>query len=475
MVRQAIVLTSLVFLACSPSSALPDGGDDGGGDGGTTFTYTPQGCSYAVTLPASRGFQAITLDDGAPITDVAGATPARVRLGLGGPTTGADPTTTAVMTWETSAQVGAAEVRIGSTIYKGVSWTTPPPTIGLGTTEPPVYMHEVHVCGLTPGTTYSYQVGGGASGADVWSAQQTFATLPSSGVISIGVSGDSRDSASVFQMVQERMSDNAVAMQIFSGDFVLWGAQASLYQQWLDAAWKDPADNTKFLTLGQQMILAVPGNHENSSAQFYGNFALPGDGDYAESFFSFNLGSAHFVMFDDQQISTESTVDEAQAALKFIDDDLTQAEANRANVPFLVAVHHRSEFGSGSHSTDSDVVNARTLLNPIWDKHHVDLVINGHEHDYERTKPMTGPATAPVVQTDPTQGTTYAVCAGAGANSYSVSAASYDATAATFGSNTPYVGVYAIMQLDAHTLTWTAYGLQASGSDPTVDTFTLTR
>jgi hypothetical protein len=31
------------------------------------------------------------------------------------------------------------------------------------------------------------------------------------------------------------------------------------------------------------------------------------------------------------------------------------------------------------------------------------------------------------------------------------------------------------MTLDAHSLTWTTYGLEASGTDPTVDTFTLTR
>ena len=471
---RTLFLSSLALAACSPSSAVPDGGDDGGPpDADTTFSYTPQGCSYAVTLPGSRGFQSIALDDGAPITDVAGATPVRVRVGLGGGSSGADPKTTAAFTWETSGQNGAAEVRIGTTIYKGHVWTTPPPTVGIGTTEPSVFMHEVDVCGLTPGTTYDYQVGGGAQGADVWSTSQSFTTLPASGKITIGVSGDSRDDSGVFQMVQQRMRDQAVAMQLFSGDFVLWGSQASLYQQWLDKAWKDSSNG--FLTLGQQLILPVAGNHENSSSQFYGNFALPGDGPFAEAFCSFDVGSAHVVMFDDQAIATEPSVDEAVAALKFIDDDLTKAEANRANVPFLVAVHHRSEFGSGAHSKDSDVVQARTILSPIWDKHHVDLVINGHEHNYERTQPMTGPATAPVVQSDATKGTTYVVCAGAGATAESSGTATYDAKQVSFDGATPYVGVYAFVALDAHTLTWTAYGLKASGTDDSVDTFTLTR
>jgi hypothetical protein len=346
--------------------------------------------------------------------------------------------------------------------------------VGIGNNEPAANMHEVHVCGLTPGTTYTYEVGGG-SGDGVWSAPQQFTTLPASGAITIGVSGDSRDSASVFQMVQERMRDQAVAMQIFSGDFVLWGTQESLFSQWLDATWKDPSDSTKFLTLGQQLIVPVAGNHENSSSQFYGNFALPGDGQFSEAFFSFDLGSAHFVMFDDQELATEPTADVAQAAAAFIDSDLGTAEQNRANVPFLVIVHHRSEFGSGAHTNDADVIAIRNMMNPIWDKHHVDLVINGHEHNYERTQPMTGPASAPVVQTDSTMGTTYVVCAGAGATAEASGTATYDAKQVSFDGTTPYVGVYAFMKLDAHTLTWTAYGLQASGSDPVVDTFTLTR
>jgi hypothetical protein len=467
MLKHAVFSAFVVFLACSNSNPDNDGGTDSGADAAQTFSYQPQGCSYTVTLPDSRGFTSIAQDDGAAVTDVPGATPVRVRLGLGGTTQGADPKTTAVFTWESSGQNKTAQVKIASTIYKGIVWQTPPPTVGIGTNEPAANMHEVHVCGLQPGTTYSYQVGGGASGADVWSAPQMFTTLPASGKITIGVSGDSRDSASVFQMVQQRMKDQAVAMQLFSGDFVLWGTQASLYSQWLDAA--------TTVTLGQQMILPVPGNHENSSAQFYGNFALPGDGQFAEAFFSFDLGSAHFLMFDDQEIAQSPASDEAKAALKFIDDDLGKAEGNRANVPFLVAVHHRSEFGNGAHADDSDVIASRATLNPLWDKHHVDLVINGHEHDYERTNPITGPPTAPVVQTDATKGTTYAVTAGSGANAYALTAASYDAKAQTFGGSTPYVGVYAFVVLDAHTLVWTAYGLKASGTDDTIDTFTLTR
>jgi hypothetical protein len=484
--------------ACSSSSsnrAAPsdDGGAGGDDAGAPSITYAPSGCAYTVTSPESRGFTGQALDAPTAFADPTMAAPVRVRVGLGGGTTFGqagypDATTTAAFTWETTdTSVVAAQVQLGTsptsltTVQAGMSWTTPPPTVGVGTGEPAARMHEVHVCGLTPGTTYYYQVGGGPAASPVWSATQTFTTLPATGAMTIGVSGDSRDSSDIFQLVQLRMRDAAVAAQLFSGDFVLWGTQESLFATWLDAAWKDPNDATKFLTLGQQLMLPVAGNHENESSQYFGNFALPGDGAYAKTYGSVVLGSAHVLLLDDQQISENGSSAEAVAQLAWIDADLTAAEADRANHPFILVVHHRGELGTGTHSADSDVVAMRAALMPLWDAHHVDIVFNGHEHDYERSKPSTGPSTAPAPQSAPNAGTTYIVCGGAGADADppGTAAIDYRAISVGFGAGTPYVGAYGLLQIDVHSLTWTAYGLKSSGGtvagDDVVDTYTLMR
>ncbi len=488
----SIGLTVALLASCSSPNDNSDAGD--AGEGGASFTYSPQGCSYTVTPPDARGFVSFALDNGGPVTDTTAGAPARVRLGLGGKSEGADPTTSATFTWETSedvtnnpqAQILAAQVRMGTSptsltdVHKGYSFVIPKPTLDLSGSPMAASVHEVDVCGLQPATTYYYQVGGGVSGQEAWSAVQSFTTVPASGALLVGVSGDSRDSANVFQMVQERMRDAAVAFQLFSGDFVLYGTAESEFQTWLNAAWKDPVDSTKFLTLGQQLILPVAGNHENSSAQFYGTFAVPGDGAYAEQFFSVDVGSAHILQFDDQLIATSPGSDEAKAALAFIDSDLTAAEANRTAHPFLIAEHHRGEFSTSTHGTDSDVLAARDALFPLFTKHHVDLVINGHDHNYERTNPITGDPSAPTVTT-PDQGVTYVICAGAGANGYTpgTGTVAWRAFNAGFDGTTPYVGVYALMTLDAHTLTFKAYGMKASGStvagDDLLDTVSLTR
>lgn len=466
----ALAPLSLSPLACgSPSSSGPT-------QTVTFSTYAPQGCAYTVTPPASRGFTDLALDDPNAAVDPAQDAPVRVRIGLGGGTTAgqpgyADPTTSAVFTWETAASTNAAQVRIGtsatsmSDVHTGYSWTNPPPMIGFGAGEPPAYFHEVHVCGLQPGTTYFYQVGGGA-GAGAWSATQTFSTAPASGPVLVGFSGDSRSDVSVFQLVQERMKDAGVQLQLFSGDLVDLGAEESLYSQWLDAIWKDPKNPTQFLTLGQMPILAVGGNHENQSSQYFANWALPGDGDWAETYASFDLSSAHIVMVNDEAIAV-GPGDETSAQLAWLDADLAAADANRAAHPFVVVVHHRGVFSTSNHGMDPDVLETRSQLAPLFAKHHVDLVINGHDHNYERSNPLVpaaNPNDPPTVETSTTAGTTYVVCAGSGADAYSAGTVTpWQHITVGFGNGTPYVGVYGLLSLDKGKMSFKAYGLKAAG------------
>jgi hypothetical protein len=487
------LIPALAFAACSDSTPGPTTTPTDDASTGGALTYTPEGCDYTVTQPEVRGSLDQALDADDALADVATAAPQRVRLGLGGGTDSskkgyADPSTTAVFTWETEdATAKAAKARFGtsptalSEVRKGYSWTTPPPTAGLGNTDAPVRMHEVHVCGLEAGKTYYYQVGGGPAGKDAWSATQSFTTVPKSGAMTIGVSGDSRDSADVFQLVQTRMKDAGASLQLFTGDLVIFGTQSTTYKTWLDKAWKDPADSTKFLTLGQQMFLPVAGNHEQEAPQYFSNFALPGDGPRAEQYASFNVGNAHFIMLDDTPLADAPDGEAAKEQLAWLEGDLTRAEADRAAHPFIVGVHHRGEFTTGRHTGERDVIRVRDALVPLWDKHHVDLVLDGHDHNYERSKPITGPGSAPVVKTSTKDGTTYVIAAGAGAGAYAPGTdnAPYREKNAGFGSGTSFVGVYVLLTLDTGKLGMKAYGLKSAGGsvagDDLIDEVELTR
>jgi predicted phosphodiesterase len=497
----------------SQSSAAPPGADAGGssgggsssgstGDGGAqsgTFTvYSPAGCAYSYAPPSTLGFQNLAYDDGTTAVSATGGVPERVRLGLGGGVQKgkagyADPTTTAAFTWETVEANHAAKVKLGTsmasmtTVQSGYVWTTQK---GIGAAA---NMHEVHVCGLQPGTTYYYQVGGGPTGSEVWSATQSFSTVPapSTASITVGVFGDARDTVNVWQLVHERMKEAGVAAMVVPGDVVDIGADEDLYTQWLNAIWKDPNNAGQFLTLGQQLIIPINGNHENDSPESFANWAIPGvAGDnYAETYASFEIGSVHFIMIDDEQISTlasGSSNPEASAQLAWINADLTAAAADRTAHPFIIALSHRGMFSTSNHAADSDVLNTRGQLAPLYDKYKVDLAVNGHDHEYERSKPLhagSPPTGAPVVGT----GTQYMINAGAGADPYAINSdpQSYSSGVqftfcggGTACSASPYVGIYSIFTITPTSVKATVYGLKLSATsymdDTVIDTLTLT-
>ncbi|MGO8994999.1 MAG: fibronectin type III domain-containing protein [Polyangiaceae bacterium] len=480
----------------SPTGTTPTG-DAAGSDGGTGGSgfYNPAGCAFSISELTSRGYTNLALDDTTQPSSASGAAPIRVRVGLHGNTTKgspgyADPTTSTTFIWETSAQTSNARVRYatspagvtsGASVQTGFVYTLPPVSSGLGDTNP-TYFHEVDLCGLTPGTTYYYQVGGGAPGQEIWSATQSFATVPSSGSITVGVFGDARDAVTTWQAVNQRMTGSGASLLLISGDIVDIGTEESLFSQWLSAIWTDDAGPGGFLTLGQFIIVPINGNHENESSEFYANVAIPGSTNtYGNTYASFDVGNTHFVMVDDQEISEDPSSAEAAAQLAWIASDLQAANADRTNHPFIVTVSHRGIYSTSDHAVDSDVLQARTSLAPLYSQYNVDLVMNGHDHEYERSKPLTWNASAGVSTPNIVDagGTTYVINAGAGADPYAVGQypASFTNNSTSLVSPSPYIGCYVLLTLSGSTLTLNAYGMKASGGsvagDTVIDTLVL--
>jgi 3',5'-cyclic AMP phosphodiesterase CpdA len=127
-------------------------------------------------------------------------------------------------------------------------------------------------------------------------------------------------------------------------------------------------------------VFPASGNHEYASgedaAPFREAFVLPENGgpDGTERWYSFDWGNVHFVALDTERTGP------VQAA--WLDADLT---ANQ--LPWTIVYWHRPPFSSGEHGNDGA---SRTHFVPIMEKHHVPLVFNGHDHDYERTTPQNG-------------------------------------------------------------------------------------
>jgi hypothetical protein len=91
-------------------------------------------------------------------------------------------------------------------------------------------------------------------------------------------------------------------------------------------------------------------------------------------------------------------------------------------IDFIVAYFHQCAYCTCSvHGSDGGIDK---YWSPVFDQYDVDLVINGHNHIYERTDPIRGGAsttTAPIGATinSVKYGTTYVTAGGAGKSLYS--------------------------------------------------------
>jgi hypothetical protein len=122
----------------------------------------------------------------------------------------------------------------------------------------------------------------------------------------------------------------------------------------------------------------TPGNHEYNTAGAAGYFSYFGaaarpDG---SSFYSFDLGGWHVVSLN-SNIARSAT----SPQLSWLRADLRQSSKR-----CVLAFWHHPRFSSGrSHGGDPSVA-------PFWRalyQERADLVLNGHEHSYERFAPQT--------------------------------------------------------------------------------------
>lgn len=92
--------------------------------------------------------------------------------------------------------------------------------------------------------------------------------------------------------------------------------------------------------------------------------------------YAFDYGDAHFLCLD-----ANHYVDPTDAALQaWIAADLSATDA-----AWKFVVYHHPAFTSGTAHYSEQHMRA---LAPLFEKHSVDVVLNGHVHNYQRTRPM---------------------------------------------------------------------------------------
>lgn len=390
---------TLAFLLFATACVKSNPGVGGGsGDASTDFeanggTLAIAGCGYSVTTYPGAEAPKVA-------SDVTGTdpTPRLVHLGLVG-----DAKTSVVAQWRTNDETTlATTVRLGvgadlpaaqlTDVRQGVTFAY------LTTGAQQIRMHQAHLCGLTPGTAYSYQVGSvGTDGSEHFSKVFTFHTAPDvvahpDAEVVLGFVGDSRGGYDVWQQLIAQLQQRTPDLILFSGDAVTFGITQD--------EWED------FFAKAEDLFASVPvvaanGNHEANAINFYSQMAMPGD----QQNYGFDYGLAHVTVGND---SPNDSADLTGAFRDAIAADFTASDAAR----WKIFMHHQPIWSASTKHGSS--LTLQQAWQPIIDAHHIDLVLNGHDHDYEVTKPLIGQAT----QAANDGATVYVVAGGAGAELY---------------------------------------------------------
>jgi calcineurin-like phosphoesterase family protein len=124
----------------------------------------------------------------------------------------------------------------------------------------------------------------------------------------------------------------------------------------------------------------APGNHEYHESDAAGYFRYFGRaaGPIGRGYYSFNLGKWHLVSLN-SNCTEAGGCDEGSAQVKWLRRDLA---AHRATC--TLAYWHHPRFSSGRHGSNRSVA-------PLWKvlyEWRADVVLVGHDHDYERFAPL---------------------------------------------------------------------------------------
>jgi len=139
---------------------------------------------------------------------------------------------------------------------------------------------------------------------------------------------------------------------------------------WLDIV--QPLGDKMKIVLGNHDV--GEGNPSSLSVQYETSYNL------GKTFYSFNQGKVHFLI-----LNSEIPFDKDSEQFYFINSDLSKSSSN-SNIKWIIVAFHSPMYTSKSkHPSLTDL---RDIYHPIFDKYGVDLVLQGHNHNYQRSFPL---------------------------------------------------------------------------------------
>jgi predicted phosphodiesterase len=239
------------------------------------------------------------------------------------------------------------------------------------------YVHQADLTGLVADTVYQYQIftnevnltpGGSAS--------TRTAKPPTTPGFRFAALGDSGMANTAQRNVGTRLAQVQPDLVVHTGDIVYEEGTHYLYDK---RYFQIYADLLKSIWIAPSI-----GNHdeERDQGQSYTdvyvnppNATNPAD---REHYYSFDYGNAHFII-----LSNYRSISASSPQRQWLQNDLAST-----NQFWKFVVFHEPAYASNQNNGNQDTGDIVQHFVPLFQQYGVDVVINGHWHDYERMKPL---------------------------------------------------------------------------------------
>lgn len=339
---------------------------------------------------------------GGPLGDVYGryGAPRGLQLSYAG-----DPATTRTVTWLTSGEMlvgsrvqfgvvppgaSAGEIAAGGFLRREIVGSSELAPTGsfdddTGTVtsidgEVPSRVHRATMTGLREGERIGYRVGDG----ELWSEVAVFAPIPRRDqgftFTHFGDHGLKTSSRRSTRAVLQRRPD----LHLVAGDISYANGYQPDWDRW----------SNQVQPLGSHIpIVCSPGNHE--AKDYHGEtyrrrFTFPNHG---RAWWSLDIHNVHLLSVTAGAFLTEQEPDTVRRLvseeLTFMERDLAAAAARRAagEIDFILVTQHFPLYTD--HRTRGPVSPGHAAAEEqILQRYQVDLVLVGHDHMYQRSRPM---------------------------------------------------------------------------------------
>jgi 3',5'-cyclic AMP phosphodiesterase CpdA len=361
-------------------------------------------------------------------------------------TFGKDPARQMVASWITDGSVKRPRVLYG-TLDGGFGDTAQADTRTYvdGTSGRRVWVHHAELGHLRPGTEYIYAVQHDGATPDAG----TFRTAPSGRApftftsfgdqsapqvtwAANGTVGLDANSTPATKDIVTGIETVAPLFHLLNGDLCYANLDVDRVRTWNNFF----TNNTRSARFRPWMPAA--GNHEIEKQNgaigldaFQAYFQVPStetDAELAGLWYSFTVGSVHVIVLQNDDNCLQDGGDvyvngySGGRQLAWLQRELQSARASRDVDWVVVAMHQVMISSSDANGAD---LGLREKYGPLFDRYGVDLVLCGHEHDYERSLAVHGvvngsetltpnPVSGATDNIDATHGTVHMVLGGGG-------------------------------------------------------------